>query len=153
MKGSFVLMLALCAPLLASAEIYKCPSNGTTSYTDQPCLNGDQVEIQDNRIGGSLASPDMVRISTQLARDRLVSKINRAIEDRTERVNELNRSMHQDIANIQRRKSWATDDIEGALWQQSLSLEQNATAKKYDVRIQAEQRHLDRLIEARRLLN
>lgn len=153
MKRSFALALTLCVPLLASAEIYKCPSNGTTSYTDQPCLNGEQVEIQDNRLGGTLASPDMVAISAQLARDRLVSKVNRAIEDRAERVNELNRSMHQDIANIQRRKSWATDDIEGALWQQSLSLEQNATAKKYDVRIQAEQRHLDRLIEARRLLN
>lgn len=154
MKRFFALALTIYFPLVASAEIYKCASpDGSISYTDQPCTHGEQVQIQDAMRGGTLASPAIIAISDELSRDRLVSRVNRAIRDQVDRVAELNRSMHQDIAAIQQRKNWVPDDIEGALWQQSLSLEQNATAKKYDVRIQAEQRYLDRLIEVQRQLS
>ncbi len=52
-------ILALTALLMACsatalAEVYRCESNGSVTFSDQPCgRDARAIEIQDNRIGGN----------------------------------------------------------------------------------------------------
>ncbi|MGF2734354.1 DUF4124 domain-containing protein [Marinobacter sp. DUT-1] len=48
-----ILLMAL--PGSALAEVYRCESNGSVTFSDQPCgSDARAIEIQDNRIGGSI---------------------------------------------------------------------------------------------------
>lgn len=55
MNGVLALKILLMAfPVTALAEVYRCESNGSVTFSDQPCgSDARTIEIQDNRIGGS----------------------------------------------------------------------------------------------------
>ncbi len=150
MKKQLFAFVLMCPPALAGTEIYKCTVNGKTNYTDQPCDGGQKMEIHDTGSSGSgMVDAGMVNVADDLERDRLRSKINRNIQEREERIGALRVQMEREISAIQRTKARANNNLAGATWEQSLSTQQEAITKQYDIQIQAEQRAIDRLLEER----
>lgn len=48
------LIVMLCVPAIAWAQVYRCDESGETRFSDQPCgENSERVIIRDNQIGGS----------------------------------------------------------------------------------------------------
>lgn len=53
-RAVFFLILMLCVPAIAGAQVYRCDEGGETRFSDQPCgEDSRRVTIRDNQIGGS----------------------------------------------------------------------------------------------------
>lgn len=148
MVTRFLVTLALCIPLFADADIYRCISaSGTVTFTDQPCTGGKRVEIQDQRVGSRIATDDMVSLSATLAHDRQVAELKRDIRARADTVAELRRSMREDLAELQRLQNLPSPIHDGVFWEQLLSQKQQVTVQKYEALIRSEQKQIDHRVE------
>ncbi len=141
-----------CLPLIASAEVFKCTESGRTVYTDKPCAGaGTKIEIRDTRSGDDtgMVNASMTNITDAMVKDRRSSEIRREVAAREENIRTLRVAMQKEIREIQQAKGYANNNLAGATWQQSLSTQQEAVTKRYEIEIAAEQRAIDRLIEER----
>ena len=153
MVARLLITLILCAPLTAGADIYRCRSaSGTPIFTDQPCPNGERVEVQDQRIGTRISTADMVSIGQTLAQERQVSELHRDLRTREEKVADLRRSMREDLAELQRLQNLPSPIHDGVFWEQILSRQQQMTVQKYEALIRSEQKQIDHMADRLRHL-
>ena len=54
-------------------------------------------------------------------------------------------AMSDQIANLQRKKQYANNNLAGATWEQSISDEMSAVSQKYDALIRNDQSQIDLL--------
>jgi hypothetical protein len=118
------LSLALCCtPALAA---YKCEINGKTTYSDEPCPGGKQIDLK-NTPGGSISDEDRQRALKQSAHDKAeLARLEKENDKRdAARAKEQKKTgaaqdkMRKKCANLTMRKKWAEDDAAASVGKSS----------------------------------
>ena len=66
------------------------------------------------------------------------------IRNKEKEIESLRHEMDADMAILKRKKSYANSNLAGAAWEQSISTEMDAVARKYQVKIDAARYDLDK---------
>lgn len=155
MKFTWAVLIAavmLIVSSFAHATIYRCEENGRLVFSDRPC--GDDAEIIEQRsatqVGGSLANPAAEEFLQYRATKEAVSKLDRQIADFERRKANVRQMMDRDLAEWQRNRARANNNLAGATWEQSLAQEAEVKRARYQAEIDQIDREIDRLREDRR---
>ncbi len=118
------IVLALCAsPVLAA---YKCEANGKTTYSDEPCPGGKQVDLK-NTPGGSISDEDRKRATRQSAHDKAElkrlekerEKRDAAAEKEQKKSAKEQKQQTKKCTKLSMRKKWAEDDAAASMGKSS----------------------------------
>ena len=135
-----VIGLAL-APVLAHAQ-YKCVDpQGRTTFQQTACVGLQKQQL----LNVHAAPPDAAqpqpasmvgksadeRILATLVRDRRIREIEQVIADTDFVINNRNAAMTGEMDALRNRKVYAKNNLAGATWEQSVSMEMQAVASKY----------------------
>lgn len=162
MKQTLVLA-ALCCALPAAAQVYKCKDGTTTVFSSQPCApNAQPIDVRPasgaSRVypaPASEATPAPVAPPTAkppVATRTLPERANlaarrRILDDEVWRKQQSINALHEEHQTRQRqlrnKKSWANNNLAGAVWEQSISDEMQAVAAEYDMQIRKATKELD----------
>ena len=140
----------------ASANVYKCEVNGTVSYSQLPCGdNASKTEYQitaaDIPVTLTASTLPPVNETPEQTRERLSQKIKkRDLAAKIERYKRkkvtLANERDEKLAKLKNTKRQANNNLAGATWEESLSTEMEAIAKKYATDIQSVDNEIDRMI-------
>lgn len=146
---------------VSAQSLYKCPDpvNGVVKFSQTPCtVTGDGEVITVKPIpatGGSTvpASTEeterLQNLADQAGRERRLLEIDREINALENQISGYRGAMNDEIAHLQRKKQFASNNLAGAMWEQSVSGEMNAVANKYDALIRNNQDQVERLRKER----
>ena len=155
--------LTLASP--AAHAVYKCQSNGTTSYQANPCSGptkaGQQLNIRSEPQGvmpsgdrpATQPSPQKSPTSAgnekqaleQMARERQIREANYEIENLERRIANRSEQMTREMDSLRAQKARANNNLAGATWEQSLSTEMQAVAARYKVMNDVDQEQIKAL--------
>lgn len=134
------------------AQIYKCEQGGRLVFSDRPC--GDDAEVIEQRtatqVGGSLANPAAEGFLQHRATKETVERIDRQIADLERRKSNVRQMMDRDLAEWQRNRARANNNLAGATWEQSLAQEAEVKRARHQSEIDQIDREIDRLRDDRR---
>lgn len=139
-----IVVVALSASLPAWA-INKCVgADGKVSYQAQPCVGAATKTINIKTPAAASPKPESVpsaaapaaqsseqRTLANFARDRRIREIKDKITGLENDVEQRNRRMQAEMDALQYKKSFANNNLAGATYQQSLSVEMQAVATRY----------------------
>ena len=147
-------LLALMATAPAWA-IYKCKdASGRTSFQQSPCSGAAQQEklaVQATS-GQAPTAPTtetdrLNALAARLAKENRLSTLNNlTIGGAQAEIHRAQSRCQSDIAAVRNRKALANNDLAGATWEQSLSIEMQAIAAQCDTEQRRLQAHLDRYL-------
>lgn len=151
---------------VSAQETFKCRINGEMVYQDRPCPGASrrsETMPADQRPGAS-ASPvrphedspknadksiaDLDRQKQFLAsgaKQRKISSIQYEIDRVESTIYNLQNSMHAELAELERRKGYANNNLAGATYLNSLANERQAVTARYDVDINTNRDRLKQL--------
>lgn len=156
MKPTSLFAVALLAlttwPAMA---VNKCINDaGQVVYQSAPCpatAKGSEIAIQ-KAPPVTAPSPsdaeELKRIQQTagaLERENKLKEINREIANREGAIADYRQLITGEMDRLQRKKQYASNNLAGATWEQSISAEMNAVAQKYDSLIRNEQSQIERL--------
>lgn len=144
----FNLSILAVALLVASPSwaINKCVSaDGKVSYQAQPCAGGTAKTINIKTppppvVNSGSSIPQSASVTAQssdqralerFARDRRIREITYQIAGLEQDVDQRNQRMEAEMNVLKGRKSLANNNLAGATYQQSLSVEMQAVATRY----------------------
>jgi chromosome segregation ATPase len=132
---------------MAHAEIYKCNSGGKLVFSDRPCGdNAEQIEMPNvPQVGGALSNPSADGFLQHREAKHIESKITQ-LERKKE---ELRRAMDRDMAEWERKRARANNNLAGATWESSLAKEAEVKMTRYQSEIDQIDREIDRLRDER----
>jgi len=148
-------ILMVAATVGANAQVYRCTVNGRAVYADAPC--GTESRSIDARPAAgtspstsSVGTPDpATESSAALAKRADVAARRRILNDdidrKQARIKTLRGEMEQRLEALKAKKSYARNNLAGAVWEQSISDEMMAVATSYDNKIRSEERELSEL--------
>lgn len=127
-------LFSLCAPAFA---VYKCESNGKTTYTDEPCRHGKLIELDTPLTGLEPLPQDMAHARQEAARQK--NELIR-IENERQRREASEEKEYQKLAraNAAKRKKcaalalqtkWAEEDAAAAIGKSVDKVRRNARRK------------------------
>ena len=138
-------VLAITAPAISHGAVYQCKTNGQTVFSDRPC--GDdakeiEVKAPASNGGGTMQSE---------AGDRFIQgrALDREIRDLEREKDAIRKKMDKAIADWQRQKRRANNNLAGATWEQSLAQEAEVMRKRYQSELDDVDRELERAKEQR----
>ena len=143
MEGKTALSLLLCfASLTASAEVYKCADG---KYQADPC-DGESVPLDLSNVGSVIASPTnpnnilssssssssssdkKSEVSSYIHKQQIKREITALEQDRRRVFKERDAK----IKELRERGRYASNNLAGATWQQSLAQEMTAVMQQAD---------------------
>ena len=158
----FVALMAIAMTGAADAQqLYKCLVGGRASFQDSPCREGAGERITVTpaasppglrgatgaatpQAGGSPAdtSRDWMQEADRSARRIILAD---DIWRQEVRIRAARDELEQRLERLQRKKSYANNNLAGAVWEQSISDEMMAVATAYDTQIRSLQTELEDL--------
>ena len=142
-----LLLTMACSGALAQ---YKCvDAKGSTSFQQAPCPAADKEQKVRVFVGEAQRQPPAASAAPQeLTPDqRMLANIQRErrIEERTQAIDNLERQiaylesvidkrnvqMAAELSALQNKKAYASNNLAGATWEQSISTEMQAVTQKY----------------------
>ena len=147
-----------CIPFSASADVFKCIEDGKTVFQDKPC-RGAGMAIAVKPASGSAqtvneGAPYEARPETRLKEhvrsmelERKQREIEYAIRDNENEIQAYQSQMKRELASLQNKKRRAKNNLAGATWEQSISIEMQTVSAKYRTKIQVSQ---DRIAQLRK---
>lgn len=153
----------LCLAPGASWAINKCTGpDGKTVFQDAPCAPGRGGRIEVKPASGHAPAPaaaaaatpgkpqtevERIRaLSRKLNREnRLMTLENRAIPDARAAIDNQRAQCDREQATLRQRKLAATNNLAGATWEQSISEEMSAAARRCDTEIRFRMNQLESL--------
>jgi len=134
----------------AHAGIYKCVVNGKTSFSQRPC--GDESVEMDIKVRD--VSPSATKERTAANRKKVETVLlDRKIREKEREIEKYGKQRDREMARLKKKKSYAANNLAGATWEQSISTEMRAISDKYDSKIRAAERELERLQSKRGNIN
>lgn len=140
MEGKAALSFLLCfASLTASAEVYKCADG---KYQAEPC-DGESVPLDLSNVGSVIASPTnpnnilsssssisdkKTEVSSYIRKQQIKREISALEQDRRQVFKERDAK----IKELRERGRYASNNLAGATWQQSLAQEMTAVMQQAD---------------------
>ena len=148
-----ILPLLLLAAGMAQAGVYKCQVDGKTVYSQTPCAgNAQKIEIKVHEPSAEEQARAKARLEQWgkgLEINELKAKrgaILRNIALLRQRIANINQQMDQELNWLRQKKLRANNNLAGATWEQSISSEMQAVARKYQAQIDTTQRDIDRML-------
>lgn len=156
MRAVVGVVLALAAAVPAGAAgVNKCTdAKGRVSYQTAPCPQGQAAASMPTQTttvpAASGVAPDaqaeaLRRQSEAVLRNGRLRDIARNVRDAENRIADYQTAMRKEMDHLSARKAYATNNLAGATYEQSLSAEMQAVASKYDSLIRAQQVRIERL--------
>ena len=145
MRWMILATLALSGSV-AAQTIYQCEVDGQLVFSQQPC-GEDAKEIEHDFPVVELADPAETRPGNFMDDDNYVKRvrIERRISRHEATIRNLQRQRDREIAAIRRKARYASNNLAGATWEQSLATEMQALTDRYNSEIGVEQSSIDRL--------
>lgn len=161
MKRIIWVALLIAGPALG--QVYKCNQGGSVVFTSTPCDTGAKpldvrpasgqgrrpelppAEAPQASAPGSppTAKPlSLTERADQAARRRILDD---EIWRKQQSINALTDEMTQRQTQLRNKKSWANNNLAGAVWEQSISDEMQAVAAEYDLKIRKASKELEDL--------
>jgi hypothetical protein len=145
-------MLTVCPTFSAFAEVYKCADG---KYQADPCDENSQPvdlsgvgsfikssdSISQSSVGSNATSDKKKEISTYIEKQRIAREFTRLEGDRKRVIAER----VQRLRNLRESRQYASNNLAGATWQQSLAQEQLAAAQEADTQVSSIDRQIDQL--------
>lgn len=153
-------LLLLTLPVCAQS-LYKCPDpvSGVVKFSQTPCTatgGGEVITVKPipatsgSTVPASIEETDRVQnLANQAGRERRLLEIDREIKALENQIGGYRSAMSEEIARLQRKKQFASNNLAGATWEQSISDEMNAVANKYDSLIRNSQNQIESLQKER----
>lgn len=161
-------LIAAAAAAPAHAQVYKCKdASGTTIFASQPCGAGAQALDVRPASGASRPSATApaasivapgARPSTEDAIPAAPRSMSQRADDAARRrildddiwrkqrgIDALQEELHTRQQQLRNKKTWANNNLAGAVWEQSISDEMQAVAAEYDIKIRRASKDLDEL--------
>lgn len=154
-----VVALLLCIAGPAVAQVYKCKDGNTTVFSSTPCaVEARPIDVRpaSGASRQSSASPtttpataeatgsqrNMMQRADDAARRRI-------LDDEIWRKQRALDGLHDELSlrqtQLRNKKTWATNNLAGAVWEQSISDEMQAVAAEYDIKIRKATKEIDEL--------
>ncbi|MBU2113716.1 MAG: DUF4124 domain-containing protein [Gammaproteobacteria bacterium] len=152
MKHLYLLLL-LSGP--AMAQVYKCESDGKTTYSQVPCAEDAQATDYSRENTASVDAAQVVPVANANAAAATIDRLGNAVKKRDlkAKIERLKRQIVQKtkerdakMAYLRNTKRQAYNNLAGATWEESLSTEMDAVANQYATDIEATNKEIDRLI-------
>ncbi|MFC4258633.1 DUF4124 domain-containing protein [Marinobacter lacisalsi] len=141
-KWILLTLAAITIPLPGHAAVYQCQVNGSTVFSDRPC--GDDAKELDHKaapmIGGSMATEQGETFVEQRQIERKIRRLERE-KDQAEH------DMDKALADWQRNKRRAANNLAGATWENSLAQEAEVLRKRYQSEIDSINAEIEELRE------
>lgn len=158
--------LLICVAWPATAQVYKCKDGNTTVFSATPCAaearpidvrpasgasrqapSTSAAPAQGGAAAGDAAMPrNMMQRADDAARRRI-------LDDDIWRKQRALDALHDELSlrqtQLRNKKTWATNNLAGAVWEQSISDEMQAVAAEYDIKIRKATKEIDELKAAR----
>lgn len=141
-----VIALLLCvaaAQVAAETKYYQCKdAKGHPVYSDKPC-GADAIagSVEAPPASGSVDSVDFSAISAS----NTVREADRQVEYLEDRVERYKNERDRKLADLERRSSYASNNLAGAQYQESLATERQAVTAQYQSKIDADNGKVERL--------
>ena len=143
---------------LPAAAAYKCKAANGYVYQDRPCIaQGPSEKVMAPAPVTEVLTdaPQETETAARLRREKQYLA-DRQIEKRRANLqyeiglsgNRMARAQQQmeiELAQLRQRKTLANNNLAGATWEQSISTEMQAVTQKYNMQIEMEQQHINRL--------
>lgn len=162
--------VAMVIALPASAQVYKCKEGTTTVFSEKPC--GDGARALDVRPASGASRPTVPAPSANTASRGNIDdasppprSMSQRADDATRRrildddiwrkqrsIDALQEELHTRQQQLRNKKTWANNNLAGAVWEQSISDEMQAVAAEYDIKIRRATKDLDEIKAKRALL-
>jgi len=147
-----LVILTLLFGLPAEAAIYKCTVNGQTVFSDKPCA-ADAKEIEVKVYRPDQGAAEEVEARTKRLQEQVKGWKNeqRAADIRREIVKlewdmrDYQRDMDRELAGLKGQKLRANNNLAGATWEESISIEMQAVTTKYQTKMSIAQKRLEQL--------
>lgn len=152
-RTSLIFALFLASTVTFAQEAYRCKVNGAMVIQDSPCKvvapSGKPQATTINPAGQpELAKPTIAaplsREKAYLA-ERAREKKRNEVADLEQEIVKLRTAMNTDLDRLKTSKSYARNNLAGAVWEQSLSEEMKAVTEKYQIEIKTRQDRMTRL--------
>ena len=147
---SVVLLSLTTWPAMA---VNKCVNElGQVVYQNAPCpdaTKGSELTLQKAPPTTDATPADagelkrIQQTASAMERERRLAEIDREIKRLEDRIVGHRSAMDSEMASLRRKKQFASNNLAGATWEQSISDEMNAVAQKYDALIRNDQNQID----------
>ncbi|MCC8991749.1 MAG: DUF4124 domain-containing protein [Streptococcus sp.] len=137
------------------AAVNKCVNDaGQVVYQTAPCpatTKGSELNLQKAPPPSATSAADaeelkrLQQTAGKMERDRKLTEIDREIGRLEGQIIEHRSAMSDQIANLQRKKQSANNNLAGSTWEQSISDEMSAVSQKYDALIRNDQSQINLL--------
>ena len=143
MKTIIIFVLLIIGTIHAQAGIYKCVIDGKTTFSGEPCSdNAEKVDVQIRRPKKEdvdIVNSRNARISKALNIKRLEDNI----ETSEKKIEAFQLSLDRDTKELAQKKSYANNNLAGATWENSISIEIRAVIDKYKFKITSEEEKIN----------
>jgi hypothetical protein len=148
MKRLVVAAMLIGACAGSQAGIYKCVVDGRTTFSQHPC--GDAAQEVDIKY-----QPETERSAPPVADTRgsdiaSLAILDRRIRDKQDEIRRYQSKRDSELGRLRAKKAYANNNLAGATWEQSISMEMNAVAEKYEQKIGVATRELRTLQSERK---
>jgi len=147
-----LLTLLLAAPAIAQAAVYQCKVNDQTVFSDQPCGdNAQKIELKAPPVNGSgpMVTDKAKEFMAHRETMRKIQLIEREIENQQERKAAARKAMDDALIRYRRQKTYANNNLAGAVWENSLAEEAEVLRQRFQAEIDSADREIDRLRDER----
>ncbi|MCW8830990.1 MAG: DUF4124 domain-containing protein [Gammaproteobacteria bacterium] len=136
----------------AVAEIYKCQLDGQTVFSQTPCAEDaekyqvDYIKANEENAAelaerNARAREDLENTSVELE----IRGIGLKIKKEQAYISTLQGQRDSELRALRNKKRYASNNLAGATWEQSISDEMNAINSRYDAMIEERQARINRL--------
>ncbi len=141
---------AIASEMEAITERYRSLISGEQTALDNHRANLNAINSSKSvNTGNSKYEDDFKRIDNYIE----LKKVNSDLAKHEGKIQRYRRLMNSEIRELKKQSSYANDNLAGATWQNSLASEMSAVTSKYNILIDIEQKHINRLNERKRNLN
>lgn len=156
MKYRVLLSISLSMGCFAveATSIYKCVNEiGRVEFSQAPCAkDAKKLTVTVPNIGteGSTAAREMLKKVEDANRPR---EIDNEIKDLEKNIAKFEKAMDADIQRLKDQKKYASNNLAGATWEESISTEMSATVASYRAKIENARAQIKYLQEEKLRLN
>jgi predicted RNase H-like nuclease (RuvC/YqgF family) len=148
----YVIILSLFPVGIAQADIYKCVIKGKTTFSQQPCAT-DAVKVEVNTYQPSAEEKSRANEAMQSNKDfsegsdrkYKIMNLKRMRAELKQDIKKYQASMDLELQALKQKKNYASNNLAGATWEDSISSEMLAVSKTYESRISNTNTKIDRV--------
>ena len=146
------LLLLLSAP--AMAQVYKCESEGKTTYSQVPCAEDAQATDYSRESNGSVDADQVVPVANANAAAATIDRLGNAVKkrDMAEKIKRLERQRERqikdrdaEVAKITSQRGRYEQNLYGVVYEDKINSAIVAATTVWNTRIDATSREIDQL--------